>query len=181
MLDREETQKALDRFKTHVVSVSKRNLTKGGEYGSYNNTKSLYNSIKGVSKVNPNSISLYFEMLDYGLFKDQGVRGKTSSSKAPNSPYKFGSGKGKKGGLTNGIQKWVKQKRFQFRNKDGKFMSYDSTAFLITRSIYHKGTKPSLFFTKPFDKAYKNLPNELIDAYGLDITKNFIDIIDTKK
>ena len=181
MLDREETQKAIDSFKRYVVAKSKMNLKQGGEYGSYNNTKSLYNSINGVSKVNPNSISLYFEMLDYGLFRDKGVRGKTSSSKAPNSPYKFGSGKGKKGGLTNGIQKWVKQKRFQFRNKEGKFMSYESTAFLITRSIYHKGTKPSLFFTKPFEKAYKNLPNELISAYGLDITKNFIDTIDTKK
>ena len=84
------------------------------------------------------------------------------------------SGKGKKGGLTLGIQRWVKARRFQFRDKkSGKFMSYDSTAFLITRSIYSKGTKPSLFFTKPFQKYFEKLPQELIVKYGLDAEELF--------
>ena len=48
-------------------------------------------------------------------------------------------------------------------------MSYDSTAFLISRSIYNKGTKPSMFFTKPFEKAFKNLPDELVKAFSLDV------------
>ena len=43
-------------------------------------------------------MSLSFEMADYGKFKDRGVRGKSSSAKAPNSPYRFGTGSGKKGG-----------------------------------------------------------------------------------
>ena len=109
-------------------------------------------------------------MEDYGLFQDKGVKGKTSSNKAPNSPFKFGSGRGKKGGLTEGIDKWVRRKRFQFRDrKSGRFMSYESTAFLITRSIYNKGVKPSLFFTKPFQKAFKNLDKDIIEAYKLDV------------
>ena len=110
----------------------------------------------------------------HGVFQDKGVKGKTSSTKAPNSPFKFGSGTGKKGGLTNGIQKWVKQKRFQFRDEQGRFMSYNSTAFLITRSIYNKGLKPSMFFTKPFEKAFDRLPDELVEAYGLDIEKLYV-------
>ena len=109
-------------------------------------------------------------MEDYGVFQDKGVRGKTSSTKAPNSPFRFGSGKGKKGGLTEGINKWVKRRRFQFRDKKtGRFMSYNSTAFLISRSIYNKGIAPSLFFTKPFEKAFKNLDKDLIEAYKLDV------------
>jgi hypothetical protein len=48
-------------------------------------------------------------------------------------------------------------------------MSYQSTAYLITRSIWNKGIKPSLFFTKPFEQAFKKLPNELIEKFGLDV------------
>ena len=170
MLDKEEVQEAIDKFRKYVVQQSRSNLTKQKK----NASKSLYNSIKGVSKVNPNSISLYFEMEEHGIYQDKGVKGKTSSTKAPNSPFKFGSGTGKKGGLTNGIQKWVKQKRFQFRDEKGRFMSYNSTAFLITRSIYNKGLKPSMFFTKPFEKAFDRLPDELVEAYGLDIEKLYV-------
>ena len=170
MLDKKEVQESIDKFRKYVIQQSRSNLSKQGK----NFSKSLYNSLNGVSKVNPNSISLYFEMEEHGLYQDKGVKGKTSSNKAPNSPFKFGSGTGKKGGLTQGIQKWVKGKRFQFRNKQGKFLSYDSTAFLITRSIYNKGLKPSLFFTKPFEKAFKDLPQELVEAYGIDIVNTFI-------
>jgi hypothetical protein len=172
MLDKEEVQEAIDKFRKYVVQQSRSNLTKQKK----NASKRLYDSIKGVSKVNPNSISLYFEMEEHGLYQDKGVKGKTSSTKAPNSPFKFGSGTGRKGGLTEGIQKWVKGKRFQFRDKQGKFMSYNSTAFLITRSIYNKGLKPSIFFTKPFEKAFANLPEELVEAYGIDIVRTFTNL-----
>ena len=164
-------QQQLNRFAKYVIQQSRTNLTKGkSPYGSKNNTKQLYNSLDHKLNVSPNSFSLSFLMEDYGLFQDKGVKGKTSSNKAPNSPFKFGSGRGKKGGLTEGIDKWVRRKRFQFRDrKSGRFMSYESTAFLITRSIYNKGVKPSLFFTKPFQKAFKNLDKDIIEAYKLDV------------
>ena len=79
------------------------------------------------------------------------------------------------------MQKWVERRRIQFKNKDGKFMSYKSTAWVMTKSIYSKGIKPSLFFTKPFEAAYKNLPEELIDKYGLEASKLFFDIIKQPK
>lgn len=163
-------QEELDKFKKYVIQQSRSNLTKQGR----NVTKSLYNSIKGEAKAMPNSFYLEFMMDEHGQYLDQGVRGKNSSAKAPNSPFKFGSGKGKKGGLTQGIQRWVKARRFQFRDKkSGRFLSYDSTAFLITRSIYSKGTKPSLFFTKPFNKYFEKLPEQLIAKYGLDCEELF--------
>ena len=40
---------------------------------------------------------------------------------------------------------------------------------MIARSIYNKGIKPSLFFTKPFQKAFKNLDKDIIEAYKLDV------------
>ena len=163
-------QEELDKFKNYVIQQSKSNLSKLKK----NDTKGLYNAIKGEAKAMPNSFYLAFDLGKYGAYVDQGVRGKNSSAKAPNSPFKFGSGKGKKGGLTQGIQRWVKARRFQFRDKkSGKFTSYESTAFLITRSIYSKGTKPSLFFTKPFQKYFEKLPQELIVKYGLDVEELF--------
>lgn len=160
------TQKTLERFRDYVIQQSRTNLTKGDK----NVTSELYTKLKGDVKAMPNSIGVYFEMPQYGQFQDKGVKGKFSSLKAPNSPFKFGSGTGKKGGLTEGIQKWVKARRIQFKRKDGKFMSYESTAFLITRSVYNKGIRPSLFFTKPFEAGYKKyITEDLIKGFALDV------------
>ena len=76
--------------------------------------------------------------------------------------------------MSEGIKKWVKARRFQFKDKKGKFLSYESTAYIIARSIYNKGIKASLFFTKPFEKGFKRLPEELLEAYGLDVDE-FLD------
>jgi hypothetical protein len=161
-----EVEATIRRFRDYVIQQAKSNLTKGGK----NSSKDLYNSLKGEIVTDKGFTIVGFKMNDYGTFVDLGVRGKSSSLKAPNSPYKFGSGRGRKGGLTEGINKWVKQKGFQFRDKRGRFMSYDSTAYLITRSIFHKGIKPSLFFTKPFEAGYKKyIDVDLVKAFGQDV------------
>jgi hypothetical protein len=166
---KDEIIQELERFKKYVLSQSRANLTRGGK----NVSKKLYNSIKGetFASKKASSIGLYFEMEDHGSYQDQGVKGKTSSNRAPNSPYKFGTGTGPEGGLTQGIKAWVKAKRIQFKSKEegakGRFLSYDQTARLITRAIYNKGLKPSYFFTKPFNNAFERLPNDIVDRYGL--------------
>jgi len=164
-----ETQKVLDVFKQVVLNQSRAMLSKKGK----NVSNDLYRSLDGVVKSMPNSISVEFKMEDYGYYQDRGVKGKTSTYPEIakyGTLAKFGSGKGKKGGLSAGIKKWVEARRFQFRDKKtGRFMSYQSTAYLITRSIYNKGIKPSLFFTKPFENAFKKLPDELIEKFGLDV------------
>ena len=170
MQEKAEIYKALDRFVKHVTSRAKANLTNGDR----NVSKRLYNSIKGEVTINSERTTVKFFMEKYGDFQDQGVKGKNSSAKAPNSPFKFGSGRGKEGGLTDSIQKWVEARRLQFKDrKTGKFMSYRATASLITRSIYSKGLKPTLFFTKPYQAALKNLPQELAKEYGLEVKKLF--------
>jgi len=166
MLKLEKVNKTIQMFRDYVIREAKDNLKRTG----HNNTSSLANSIKGEVVTENDFTIVGFKMNDYGTFVDLGVKGKTSSNKAPNSPYKFGSGTGRKGGLTQGINKWVKQKGFQFRDKRGRFLSYDSTAYLITRAIFHKGIKPSLFFTKPFEAGYKKyIDVDLIKAFGQDV------------
>jgi len=156
----------LNKFGKYVVQQARSNLSKK----SKNVSKELYNSISydlNVSQTG-DSFSMVFKMADYGEFQDKGVKGKSSSSKAPNSPYRFGTGRGKKGGLRESIPKWVRAKRFQFRDrKTGKFMSYDSTAFLIARSIYQTGIRPSEFFSRPFGLAFKQLPPNIVEAFAL--------------
>jgi hypothetical protein len=162
----EEVKDALNKFAKGVVMQSKRNLSTNGKRAS----SALHKSIDYELETYKSSFTLSILMEDYGRFVDQGVKGKRSSAKAPRSPYRFGSGTGKKGGLTKGIDKWVRRKGIQFRNKKtGQFMSYKSTSFLITRSIYNKGIAPSLFFTKPFENAFKRLPDELIEQFGLEV------------
>ena len=168
MLSKDNINKALQKFTKYVVSQSKANLTRKDK----NVRGKLHKSIKGDSFVGANSIGVYFEMEDYGEFQDQGVKGKTSSAKAPNSDFRFGSGTGQEGGLTKGINQWVRDRGFQFRDKEsGRFLSYESTAFLITRSIYNKGIEASRFFSNPFEKGFERLPDELVEAYGLDVDK----------
>lgn len=159
-------KKALDKFGKGVVKEAKTSLTKKKKKHS----SSLYNSIKYDLKISKNSFELGFSMNDYGKFIDKGVKGVKSSAKAPNSPFKFGSGTGKKGGLTSGTLGWVKTKRIQFSDKKtGRFMSYKTTAFLIMRSIWNKGIATTNFFTKPFNEAFKRLPDLIVEAYALKV------------
>ena len=161
----------LKRFRDYVIQQSRSNLSKSGK----NVSKELYNSIEGEIVTQENYSIVGFKMADYGSYQDKGVRGALSSTKAPNSPFRFGSGTGKKGGLTKSILKWVQAKRFQFRNKQsGKFMSYQQTGYLISRSIFQKGIKPSLFFTKPFEAGYKKyIDTDLMKAFSQDIDTMF--------
>jgi len=168
MLDRQATNETLQAFSKYVIQQSRTNLTKGDK----NVSKDLYNSLGSDVTVSRNSFGLSFKMADYGKFQDLGVKGKTSSSKAPDSPYKFGSGTGKKGGLTQGINQWVRARGFQFKDRvTGRFLSYDSTAFLITRSVYNKGMKATKFFSRPFELGFERLPDEIVESYGLDVER----------
>jgi hypothetical protein len=166
-MQKDEVQKVLDRFRDHVVSVSKRNLTNSQK----NSSKKLYNSIKGEVKAMPNSISIQFSMEDYGVFQDAGVSG---TKKKYNTPYSYKS----KMPPSKAFDKWITRKGLAPRDKSGKFTKRKSLAFLIARSIYRNGIKPSLFFTKPFEAAYKNLPEELVEAYGLEAVELFNQQID---
>jgi hypothetical protein len=166
-MQKAEVQKALEKFRDHVVSVSKRNLTNSKK----NSSKKLYNSIKGNVKAMPNSFSMEFTMEDYGVFQDAGVSG---TKKKYNTPYSYKS----KMPPVKAFDKWIVRKGLAPRKSGGQFTSRKSLAFLIARSVFRNGIKPSLFFTKPFEAAYKKLPQELVEVYGLDAIKLFNEQID---
>jgi len=193
-----ETQKALQRFAKHVVSQSRANLTRGKKRAS----NGLYDSIGHKLKVHKQSFSLSFVMEEYGMFVDRGVRGSDPSladtynwvyskkekkmvkgsvkkkgvQKAPLAPYTFRN----KMPPLKAILPWVKLKKVRLRDKKGKFKkgNYRSIAFMVQRSIFAQGIRPTMFFTKPFASAFKNLPEELVESFGLDL-KDFFDF--TKK
>jgi hypothetical protein len=156
-----ELQLELNKFRDYVISQAKANLTRGGK----NVSKRLYNSIKGNVKANPNSFEMDFSMDEYGIYQDKGVSG---IKKKYNTDFKYTN----KMPPAKAFDKWIVRKGLAPREK-GKFKSRKSLSFAIARSVYYNGIKPSLFFTKPFEKAIKRLPNDLVEAFGIDAIKLF--------
>lgn len=166
-----ETLKALQKFRDLVVAEAKANLRKLGKDSS----GKLSNSIKGEVKEMPNSIGVYFKMEPYGNFQDKGVSG--TDRKYPGTDYSY------KPGIKNRpsprhFDKWVVKKGIAPRSKSGKFLSRSGIKFALAYHIQKYGIKPSLFFTRPFEAAYKTLPDALIDKYGLDAEQLLNEILD---
>ena len=169
-LNNKNTKEYLNAFAKYVIQQSRSNLSKQNK----NVDKKLYDSLDKEIEVGANSFRMAFLMEDYGAYQDKGVSG---TQKKYNTPFSY---KSKKPPLKP-ITQWVTKRRFQFRNKEtGKFMSYQSTAFLVRNGIFKNGIKPSLFFTKPFEKAFERLPDELVEAYGLDV-EQFLEYTINKK
>ena len=166
-MQKTEVQKELERFRDYVVSQSRRNLSRLKK----NSSKRLYQSIKGDVKTHPNSFEMTFSMEDYGVFQDAGVSGK---KKKYNTPYSYKS----KMPPPKAFDKWIVRKGLTPRDSIGKFKSRKGLSYAIARSVFMNGIKPSLFFTKPFEAAYKRLPEELVEKYGLDAIKLFNEQVD---
>jgi hypothetical protein len=156
----ENTHKELSNFARNVVKFSRSNLTRQNK----NSSKKLYNSMDFELNVSKNSFGLAFVMETYGIFQDVGVSG---VKKKYNTPYTYRD----KQPPAKAFDKWMVRKGIAPKDKEGKFISRKSLAFLIARSVFINGIKPSLFFTKPFEAAFKRLPDELIEKFGLDVDK----------
>ena len=150
----------LNRFAKYVISQSRANLTRQKK----NSSKALYDSLDSNVKVSKNSFELSFLMEDYGVFQDKGVSG---VKKKYNTKYSYTT----KMPPPSKMDKWIVKKGIAPRDKNGKFISRKSLQFMIARSIFNNGIKPSLFFTKPFEKAFKNIDKDLLKAYKLDVEK----------
>jgi len=174
--DLKSLKKALNRFGKTVVSKSRRKLKSDSKLAkSLDYSEPKIDTTKGI-------IELEFYAEDYANFVDLGVQGanpgklpkgakRRGKQQAPRSPYKFGSGKYKGNGrLRDAIDSWVVRKGIPgTRDDQGRFAKRKSLVFLITRSIYLSGIKPSLFFTTPFTIAFKQLPKDIKQSFALDI------------
>ena len=160
----DETREVLNKFAKYVVQQSRSNLTKSDK----NVSKELYNSLGYDLNVSKNSFSLSILMEDYGVFQDKGVSG---TEKKYNTPFKYTNKRPPASAFSN----WVVRKGLKgTRDAKGRFVSRKGLMFAVANSIFKKGIKPSMFFTTPFQKAFKDLPEELILSFGLDLER-FID------
>jgi len=163
MLD--NVKKELNAFAKYVISQSRANLTRGKKNG----TKELWDSLDYDLKVSPNSFGLEFMMEDYGVFQDRGVKGTKKGKSLDNFSYKKSSNLVGVEYHTKTFAKWAKRKGIQFRTKNGRFTTHEQTGYMLANIIKKNGIKPSLFFTKPFKKAFSNLDKDIVKAFALDV------------
>jgi hypothetical protein len=107
-----------------------------------------------------------FTMEDYGFYQDKGVSG---IKKKYNTPYSYKS----KMPPAKAFDKWIVRKGLAPRSSGGQFAKRKSLSFLIARSVFRNGIKPTMFFTKPFEAAYKNLPDDMVERFGLEVEQLF--------
>lgn len=173
MLKFDNLQKALEKYRDIVIEEAKQNLLRDGKSASGN----LYKSIEGKPvKTTEKSLEFNIEMPYYATFVDKGVSG---TQKKYNTPYAY-SGR-KKMIPPNSLDKWVISRGIAPRDKEGRFMTRQGLKFAIATSVYRNGLKPSLFFTKPFEKYFVNIPEEITEAFGLDVAEFMSFIIKQNK
>ena len=116
-MELENVQKVLDDFRDKVIKEAKKGMPRS--------SGALAQSLKSYVKESKNSIQISFTMDDYGWFQDEGVKGKDPSKvspnakitgqQAPNSQYKFGSGRyrGTWGSFVKSLTAWAKKKNIR--------------------------------------------------------------------
>ena len=172
MLDQSKTLEVLNSFGKTVVRQAKNNLRKKKKLAS----KNLDKSLKYETKVSKNSFEFDLFAEDYWQYVDAGVNGvggtKASGKKwkkklVTNNKFKY---KNKKPPIM-AFNGWTIRKGIAPRSKGGQFTKRRGLLFAIATSVYHTGLETTNFLTKPFEKEFKELPDELIEAYALDMDK----------
>jgi len=162
-----ETNKALSEWANLVVKDARSNAAR--EFGSDSN---LATAISKDVKVGKNWIKISFTP-GYASFVDLGVRGNKGILKdgRRSSPYQYGD----KPPPTYALDKWaIKRLPKSTRNAKGQFIKRESLKFAIAKNIQQFGIKQTLFFTKPFEKYFKILPEYITQAYGEDVAKYYV-------
>lgn len=163
-MELQETQKILNSFAKYVIQQSRSNLTKTNK----NVSKKLYNSLDYKILSDSSGFILQFLMEEYGAYQDQGVSG---TKKKYKTPFKYTT----KRPPSSAFDKWTIRKGIAPREEGGRFTKRKGLNFIIAKSIFEQGIRPSLFFTKPFEKRFKTLPPELIAAFVNDAEKTIED------
>ena len=164
-MELQETQKILNSFAKYVIQQSRSNLTKTNK----NVSKKLYNSLDYKILSDSSGFILQFLMEEYGAYQDQGVSG---TKKKYKTPFKYTT----KRPPSSAFDKWTVRKGIAPREEGGRFTKRKGLNFIIAKSIFEQGIRPSLFFTKPFEKRFKTLPPELIAAFVNDAEKTIEDV-----
>jgi hypothetical protein len=153
------TEEILNKFAKRVIQQSRTRLTKGKK----NASKDLYNSLRYELTTSAAAFILNFFMQEYGIYQDRGVSGK---KRKYNTPFSYKD----KMPPPKALDKWMVRRNIKgTRDVQGRFIKRKSLQYLLARSIYNKGIKPSNFFTKSFEQAFDKLPEDMVKAYRLDL------------
>ena len=164
-----ETKKALESFGARVIKDARENLTKLNK----NATSDLYDSFKSEVNVYPNSFQFTMTAEDYWEFQDKGVSGIETKY---NTPFSY---KEKQAGTLKGMpppsafDKWNIIRGRSGRSTLGTFLPRKSLNFATAVSVFKYGIKPTKFLSTPFEEAFRRLPQDLVEAYALDV-RNFM-------
>jgi len=163
-------KQVLDKFGKYVVQQSKKNLTSNKPYPA-KDTNDLYNSISYKAKQSRNSFEFSISMEDYGKYIDKGVRGSGGVRKTT-SKFKSTNNKGKLWKIK------AKDSPFKYRDIKPSVKHFEGWSkrkginpYAVREAVYHQGIATTEFFTLPFGLAFEKLPNEIVEAYGLDMEK----------
>ena len=168
MWNKGEVEQAFNKFGKETIQQARTNLTKG----NHNVSKGLYNELSFKYEGSPNSFRFTLSAPEYWKYLDQGVKGSKSSSKAPDSPYKYTNKKPP----IKAIESWVSARRFQFRDNRGRFLSYRSTAYAVREGIFKYGITATKFLSRAFELKWKRFQAQLKEAVKLDMENllNFV-------
>jgi len=162
-------KEALDNFAFDVIDEAKKILDKKDKNASKKLSDSLDYKLKVSAK--KDNFALTFLMEDYAEYIDRGVKGK-GGTKADGtqwkkkrisniSIWKQRTGYKDERPPASAFSNWVVRRGIAPRNKKGQFMTRKSLMFAIATSVYHTGQAATNFFTLPFNRYLKGLPDRL--------------------
>jgi hypothetical protein len=157
-VDNKNLDIALEIWGNKLINQAKRNLIKQKKP----DTGKLARSMK--AKAENGVLSIYME--EYGIAVDTGRDGK---NKKQNANSIFGKSARAAWPPVSAIKKWINTKPVKPRNLNNKKISVDSLTYVIGRSIYNKGIKPSLFFTDAFETELPGIGDFIVKAFAEDI------------
>lgn len=170
MFDTPNIKSAFETFGKEVIQNARANLTRKDK----NVSKELYNGMEYNYEGYKGGFRFTISMPQYGMYQDEGVKGKTSIYiKSKDSPFSYKN----KFPPRAPIDRWVVRKGLRgARNAQGQFIPRKSMVFLIQRSIFQKGIEASNWFTQAFENKFKRLQPKLEDAFKLDAERflNFV-------
>lgn len=153
-----EFKKALEKYAEFVIKKSRENLQKGGKYGTHNKSNALSKSLE--YKIKDDKVS--FISLKYGDYLDKGVKGSESTyPESFASPFKYTT----KQPPSSVFDRWSVKSKIAPRDSKGRFIKRKSINYIIANSIFRKGIRASMFFTKPFEEALPLFEDDMLEGF----------------
>ena len=181
------TERVINEFGDVVVFETKKNLRSTKFGGPQKISGKLYRSVSYDLTSNQRGFVLDFLMEQYGEYHDRGVTGagyKTTKKKNQKRKPVFRSLDSFKYTTKmpppSKLDKFIVRRGLAPRLKGRFTVRKISTAgfkksvqFAVAKSIFHRGFKPSLFFTTPYENNLKGFPRDLEKALAMDIENLF--------